>query len=268
MARPIKKGIDYFPLDVTFLRDMKIRKIRKACGDTAITMLIYLLGTIYQDEGYYMKWDDDVRFLVADDVGASESAVDELVNKALKVDFFNKKMFDDHKILTSHGIQTRYQQAAYKKKDSSIDSKYCLISDTEKKVSDTRNSINDNDSTQSKEKETKGNESKGEEIILNQNKENELAPLLKGESSFMDYYNRFAVSDRQIRQTQVISAAIPFLNRGINVEELSKLMKLATQIAIQSNALTWEYVKGILKNWYKIGIRSSADVPKHKKQSV
>nr|DAK80447.1 MAG TPA: protein of unknown function (DUF4373) [Caudoviricetes sp.] len=31
MARPTKKGLDYFPLDVDFLSDLKVRRIIKAC---------------------------------------------------------------------------------------------------------------------------------------------------------------------------------------------------------------------------------------------
>ena len=30
MARPIKQGLDYYPLDVGFLQDVKIRRIMRA----------------------------------------------------------------------------------------------------------------------------------------------------------------------------------------------------------------------------------------------
>lgn len=159
MARPIKKGIDYFPMDVSFLDDMKIRKIKKACGDTGITMLIYLLSNIYKDEGYFMMWDDDVRFLVADDVGTSEMAAQELVNKALKVDFFNRNLFDKYGILTSYGIQSRYRKASYKKTNNQLNKQYDLVSSTDNLVSGDDNSVNDTESTQSKEKEIKVNKS-------------------------------------------------------------------------------------------------------------
>ena len=32
MARPKAKGVEYFPLDVGFLSDLKIRKIMLSCG--------------------------------------------------------------------------------------------------------------------------------------------------------------------------------------------------------------------------------------------
>lgn len=163
MARPIKKGIDYFPLDVDFLRDIKIRKVMRACGSAAPTILICLLGNIYRDEGYYMKWDEDTRFLVADDVGTSEASVDEVVKKSIQVGIFDSKLYDQHQILTSHGIQERYKKAAYQKSDSSIDKKYDLlnVNHIDNGVSNSGNSVNHAESTQSKVNESKEEESKG-----------------------------------------------------------------------------------------------------------
>lgn len=162
MARPIKKGIDYFPLDVDFLRDIKIRKVMRACGSAAPTILICLLGNIYRDEGYYMKWDEDTRFLVADDVGTSEASVDEVVKKSIQVGIFDSKLYDQHQILTSHGIQERYKKAAYQKSDSSIDKKYDLlnVNYTDNGVSTIGNPVNHAESTQSKVNKSKEEESK------------------------------------------------------------------------------------------------------------
>ena len=80
MARPTKKGLDYFPLDVDFLSDLKVRRIIKACGKEAVHILVALLANIYRDEGYYVLWDDDLAFLVADEVGTKEGTVEELGN--------------------------------------------------------------------------------------------------------------------------------------------------------------------------------------------
>lgn len=162
MARPLKRGIDYFPLDVNFLQDMKIRKIMKACGNSSISVLVALLATIYRDEGYYAKWDSDAAFLVADIVGTSEGFVEEVVKKALQVDFLDKRMFDDEKILTSSGIQIRYKTASYKKKSNDILDKYNLldISVVKKRVFDDGNPVNDSGSTQTKLNQTKLNKTK------------------------------------------------------------------------------------------------------------
>lgn len=162
MARPIKKGIDYFPLDVTFLSDIKVRKIMKACGNSSISILISLLSNIYREQGYYVAWDSDTAFIVADEVGTSEGSVEEVVKKSVQVGFFNKSMFEKKKILTSKGIQERYKTAAYKKKDNRILPVYDLSTSETKSdgVSDDGNPVSDSGSTQRKVKESKVNKSK------------------------------------------------------------------------------------------------------------
>lgn len=163
MARPLKKGLDYFPLDVDLIHNIKIRKIMRACGAQSIAVLVDLLGSIYGDEGYYMQWDDDSCFLVADDVGTSEAAVQEIVAKAVQVGFFDSGMYDGQSILTSKGIQERYRMAAKKKKDSSINPKFQLpkiVSSADNLVSDGDNPVSGSDNPQSKVKESKVNKSK------------------------------------------------------------------------------------------------------------
>ena len=108
MARPLKQGIDYFPLSVDFLRDIKVRKIKRACGPYTVEILLCLLGNIYRETGYYIGWDEDTMFLVADEVGAKEGLVEETVNKAVQVGFFNQEKFNEDRILTSNGIQNSY----------------------------------------------------------------------------------------------------------------------------------------------------------------
>ncbi|CAB1721822.1 DUF4373 domain-containing protein [Lactiplantibacillus plantarum] len=162
MARPIKKGIDYFNLDVDFLRDIKVRKIMRACGNQSIAVLICLLCNIYQDEGYYMTWDADMRFLVADDIGAKESAVQDVVLKASEVGFFDAVMFKQENILTSKRIQENYKLASRQKKDSSILKKYRLprVSNTDNGVSNVGNEVNNTDNPHSISEQSKSNNNK------------------------------------------------------------------------------------------------------------
>ena len=162
MARPIKRGIDYYPLDVKFLRDIKVRKILRACSDRSIAVLISLLGNVYEDNGYYAVWDNDTSFLIADEIGVSEGLVTEVVNKAVQVEFFDSKKFDEYKILTSKGIQERYLEATNKRKQVEIVKEYLVldINVVNNLVNVCINSINDGRSTQSKEKESKVNKTK------------------------------------------------------------------------------------------------------------
>ena len=157
MARPIKQGIDYFPVDVGFLQDIKIRKITRACGISAIPILLSLLISIFRDEGYYVGWDDEMSFLIADSVGVSEGAVIETVNKAVQVDFFNANMFNTYGILTSAGIQRRFFKAVERRKEVCYDARFLLISEnvSNNPVNVSNNSRNAYDNQQSKVKESK-----------------------------------------------------------------------------------------------------------------
>lgn len=151
MARPRKQGIDYFPLDVNFFSDVKIRKIVRACGSQSTSILICLLCNIYKDNGYYILWDEDLPFVIADSVGVSEGAVKEVILKAIQVDFFDKDIYEKHKVLTSHGIQSRFKSAVYKREEIEYVVEY-LVSDIQNSISDGKNRVSDIQSTQSKVK--------------------------------------------------------------------------------------------------------------------
>ncbi|OQO83689.1 DNA replication protein DnaD [Enterococcus casseliflavus] len=163
MARPTKKGLDYFPLDVDFLSDLKVRRIIKACGKEAVHILVALLANIYRDEGYYVLWDDDLAFLVADEVGTKEGTVEELVRKAVQVKFFDKDIFDKYSVLTSKGIQNRYILATKERKKVELEFKYLLTNEVNRSnisINGRNNSVNQGNNQQSKEKESKEKEIK------------------------------------------------------------------------------------------------------------
>lgn len=158
MARPTKKGLDYFPLDVDFLSDLKVRRIIKACGKEAVHILVALLANIYRDEGYYVLWDDDLAFLVADEVGTKEGTVEELVRKAVQVKFFDKDIFDKYSVLTSKGIQNRYILATKERKKVELEFKYLLTNEVNRSnisINGRNNSVNQGNNQQSKVKESK-----------------------------------------------------------------------------------------------------------------
>ena len=172
MARPLKQGLDYFPLDTDFLQDIKVRRLIRACGSSAIPMLIGLLVNIYRSDGYYLRWDSDMTFLISDEVGISEGAAQEFINKAVQVGFFDKKLYEEKSILTSAGIQRRFFEITERRKSVFYDDTLLLIDVNEytNLVNVNNNSINVNNNPvnvyhnqQSKVKESKGKESKVKE---------------------------------------------------------------------------------------------------------
>ena len=164
MARPIKQGLDYYPLDVGFLQDVKIRRIMRACGIQSIPVLISLLANIYRNDGYFLRWSPDMSFLIADELGVSEGAVTATVDKAVQVDFFNANMYECYGVLTSEGIQSRFFEAASRRREVRYDARFLLINVNVYKnlVNVDNNPVNVDDNPQSKVKKSKVKESKEE----------------------------------------------------------------------------------------------------------
>lgn len=130
MARPRKDGLDYFPVDVNILNDIKTKKLIRSYGTKTVAILIYLLSAIYRDNGYYLQYDDDLKFIIADEFDFEESFVENVISKMVEVDFFSKEMFEQHKILTSEGIQKRFLKASERRVSVNILQPYRLINDS------------------------------------------------------------------------------------------------------------------------------------------
>ena len=166
MARPTKQGLDYFPLDVDFFQDLKIRKIIRAYGDSATAILICILCMIYKDNGYHIKWDEDTAFIISEILNSDEEKISLVVSKAIEIDFFNKEVFLKFSILTSRAIQKRFQLIVKnsKLKRSKIEHNLNLlgVNTEEMGKSSEETPITSEESTQSKVKESKEKESKGE----------------------------------------------------------------------------------------------------------
>ena len=162
MARPTAKGVEYFPLNVNFINDLKVRKLLLSCGAEAIAVLIYLLSTIYKDEGYYVEIHEDEIDLIALDVNVTPEFVLKVINKACEVRFFDVNLYNNFNILTSKGIQERYLKITERRKNSVVITQFNLINVNINSVNVNNNSINvDNNSvnvyksTQSKVKKRK-----------------------------------------------------------------------------------------------------------------
>lgn len=128
MARIAKSGLEYFPFDIDFFQDIKIRKLIKRQGGKAVTVYALLLCLIYKN-GYYMQWDEELPFICSELSGYGEAYISEVVNTCLSLGLFDKNLFLTEQVLTSKGIQLRYCniQRLYKRM-SSID-KYPLLTE-------------------------------------------------------------------------------------------------------------------------------------------
>lgn len=163
MARKTKQGLDYFPFDVNFFEDDKLQFVSARFGCKGENITIKLLCKIYSDKGYFYKWGEDESLLFAKRAGFEVTLVNDVMNELIKREFFNKDIFNSFGVLTSKGIQERYFEAAKRKKKDGVIQEY-IINETNKVLIVTNKPLNDAESTQRKEKESKVNESKVDEI--------------------------------------------------------------------------------------------------------
>ena len=132
MARPIKSGLSYFPLDVDADYDDKIQLIEGLYGPIGFATVIKLYMKIYSS-GYYYPWEEKEQILLAKRIGTDVNTLNNIVNECVKYELFQEKLFSEYKILTSEGIQIRFFTAVGKRKRGVVYREYLLIKEQELK---------------------------------------------------------------------------------------------------------------------------------------
>lgn len=134
MSRPLKDNLTYFPLDVDFLQDPKIKVLRARFGADGVMFYLYILTAIYGGKGYYVKADEDFELAASIDLGWSVEKIAQLRKFLLERSLLSSKLFQSDTILTARSIQTRYQEAKAtigKKRDIYVEGKYWLLEPSE-----------------------------------------------------------------------------------------------------------------------------------------
>ena len=110
LARPRKDGLDYFPLDVDLFEDDKIKILKARYGADGIILYLYLLCRIYR-QGYYMQVNEDFEYIISEDLKMSPDKVKQVLTFLLSRSLFDNTLFQSDAVLTSAGIQKRFQLA-------------------------------------------------------------------------------------------------------------------------------------------------------------
>ena len=114
MARPKRDGLLYFSLDTDFFyADRRIRALKSRFGSDGIVLYIYLLTEIYR-EGYYTRWNTDSIESAMDELGFTEGLIEQIMTFLVSRSLLMKVsiLAGSDSVITSPGIQKRYQEAA------------------------------------------------------------------------------------------------------------------------------------------------------------
>ena len=192
MARPQKDGLDYFPFDVDFMKDTKVRRIARTFGCTGTMAIVVLFTDIYRTRGYYMNWDEDTCFDLSETLQCEPELAAKIVDACVLAKIFNVDLFQDKAVLTSAAIQLRYLKINQDcKRQRTINPEFSLIelpqeapqppAEKPKRKGRKRGASNElppnapseavtsEGMPQRKQEDTRGNQNKGENSTANQN---------------------------------------------------------------------------------------------------
>lgn len=200
MARPLQNGLLYFPFDIDFFQDKKIKILRGRYGSDGVMVYIYLLCEIYKN-GYYIIADEDLILCLSDDLNISEASTRQIISfllgRSLLCEIKDSTLAKPDTVLTAKSIQQRYQEAKKGlKRDIVVEAKYWLLKSDEtlsfikvrpeKSLSQKNNSKSEKNNNKSKIYDTKKRRQK-------ESKENNMSSSLSAENQGLltaDEYNK------------------------------------------------------------------------------
>lgn len=118
MSRPLKKGINYFPLDTDFMTDRKMQRLLLKHGSNGIITYLAFLTEIYSGNGYYICHSNDLFLNIGFGMNIPEAEIKEIIDSCVNIGIFDKKQLKTNKIYTSSGIQQRYFEIVKRNKST------------------------------------------------------------------------------------------------------------------------------------------------------
>ena len=149
MARPKKKGLDYFPVDTDIFQNVKIRRLIRRHKQAGFLLYMQLLCDIYR-HSFYIQLTDDYCFDLAEQWNLTERGVKTMIRSMIEFGLFYNNLHRKD-ILTSRSIQERYFIVKGKNINLEEDEKELLLTS----ICTGKPGVLDAKSTQRKGKESK-----------------------------------------------------------------------------------------------------------------
>lgn len=136
MARPVKYGLRYFPLDTAVFGNRKIQRLLKEHGSLGFATYLVVLCEIYGRKGYYVSYNADFCFDVGFWLEQDEKTIERIILFCVDVRLFDEGLFRRHGILSSSGIQKRFDEV-FKRNVHTINPLYSLAGKMDVSVTET-----------------------------------------------------------------------------------------------------------------------------------
>jgi len=139
----MKKGLDYFPLDTDFVRDLKIQRLLLEFGCEGLSVFIAVLCEIYSSQGYYVSVKSGFFSSIGFPLKLEEAKVKLIIHFCLEVDLLDRNLYEACLILTSYGVQQRYAVISKRTKNR-IKPEYLIVREEDMTEPETNLYINEN----------------------------------------------------------------------------------------------------------------------------
>lgn len=267
MARQKQDGLHYFPFDTDFFyADKRIKRLHSRYGNNGLILYIYLLTEIYR-KGYYIRWDED---LIDDAMGLNltegfiKQVMTFFIDRGLIVKIEIKTPNNPDTIITSPGIQRRYQEAAKSlRRDVFVDADIWILDEAETaafikftqkepKYSKKGNKYRKNDDKSGKNdtKEIKGNKTN----YLYDDGDARVHVREITSSLVKKYWGREATdAECDIARGFLVNIR----NRTVSIsKDNEELFEYAFECSVSANAMNWKYIQGVIQRLKARGIRN------------
>lgn len=195
MARPRQDGLLYFSLDTDFFyADKRIKRLHSKFGNDGLIFYIYMLTEIYR-KGYYISWDEDAAEDAAADLLLKEGFIEQVLEYLRGRSLLTmSKLSTGVTIITSPGIQRRYQEAVKgRKRQIEVDSEIWLLKkeDTASCIKVTNNagfSENNKSKSWNNKSKSENNNTKEKKVKESKAKETETEKAVQNIEEFLSAY--------------------------------------------------------------------------------
>ena len=239
MSRTISEGLNNFLLDCDFFTDKKIKVLKANFGTEGITIYLYLLCEVYRN-GFYLNVDDDFIYIISADLNIKSKIVAEIIPFLMEHSFFEKEMFVQDKVITSKSVQRYFQNAIKEKakKTPRYINEYWLLGKDETAAY----IILD------------GEEQKTDAGVPEKVSE----PVIKSEEKNLDSFNGAYDYYKSHFNAYTKPEEINELHQLLSLHEPALVME-CMKIAVNKDKRSIAYIRGILKNLERQGIKTLTD---------
>lgn len=210
MPRPLKVGLDYFPLDVNFFSNKKIKALRRAFGATGIAVYLNILCRVYSS-GYYYRFtsEEDLVADIAEDVSNGRfrsviACVADVIRHLIENGIIDKTFYERDLVITGKAMQEQYALSASKAKRKIDFGIYQLVdvlpTIPENKVSSEETPVNSEETPVNSEFSTQSKVNKNKENITLQQqtdtraRDGEIEPIPNA-LDVLAYFSKYGIED-------------------------------------------------------------------------